>query len=285
MSRLPGTLRVCSLSIALGLAVAGGPGSSSAQPTTSSGPVSLVEITLMGSDHQVVVGLVGNQALTGEVHEISVAPFRVFVDFVNVVPEVDAVTLVDKGEVRQVRVALNQAEPPITRVVLDLAHRTPYRVEEDPATNEFRIIVGGVASSATGPADTSLEAADLAAFSALSSPVVEYAGWFATLAKDVERLLSAQTARRAAGASPETVAPEWQRLRYELEMVTPPVSLQTAHHLLVTAVQLGDVSMSKRLDDRTPERDRETARAGAALLVMRARGLVEAELATTDSEQ
>ena len=234
----------------------------------------------MGSDDQVVVGLVGDQALTGEVHEISVAPFRVFVDFVNVVPEVDAVTLVDKGEVRQVRVALNQAEPPITRVVLDLAHRTPYRVEEDPANNEFRIIVGNAASSATGPADTSLEAPDLAAFSALSLPVVEYAGWFSILAKDVERLLSAHTARREAGA-----APEWQRLQYELEMVTPPVSLQTAHDLLATAIQLGDVSMSKQLDDRTPERDRATARAGAALLVTQARGLVEAELATTDSEQ
>ena len=290
VSRLPGTLRVCSLPLVLCLALAGGPGSSFAQSAQStqpaaSGPIALVKISLMGSNDQVVVGLVGEKALSGEVQEISVDPFRIFVDFVNVVPKVDAVTLVERGDVRQVRVALNQADPPVTRVVLDLIHRTPYRVEEDPTNNEFRIIIGSDPSSATGSAETSLKATDLAAFSALSSPVVEYAGWFDKLATDLELLLTPQTDPLDAWNSPESFAAEWQRLRYELDMVTPPVSLQTAHELLATAIQLGDVSMSEQLDDRTPERDRATARAGAALLVIQARDLVEAELATTDSEQ
>ena len=266
--------------MAFSIVLVGGSGPSSAQ--TGPEPGTLVELSLMSSDTHLVVGLVGDRALSGEIHEISVAPFRVFVDFVNVVPGVDTVTKVGRGGVRQVRVALNQADPPVTRVVLDLTQRSTYRVEEDPANLEFRIIVGTAASVMAPRLNAPVEPTAPTGFGVASSTVIEeYARWFARLAQSVEHLLSTKPVGVGAeGAAPEMVGQDWQRLEYELEMVTPPVSLQMAHDLLRTAIRLGHVGGAERLDDRTPARDRAAARAGAVLLVIRARGLVEAELAT-----
>ena len=311
MNRQPKTLRVCFLAvIAFGLSPGGSPERSSAQ--TRPEPNALVEVSLMGSLDQVVIGLVGNESLSGEVHEIRATPFRLFVDLVDVVPRVNAVTPVNQGGVRQVRVALNQSDPPVTRVVLDLTHRAPYRVEEDPDSHEFRIIVGAVTAARPtfgsfsedsttqvgGGAsvwwlDRSLLSQPPAESSASSfgvtSPTIleEYADWFGQLAQDVERILSSYAVPEGpAGAPSEIVNPEWQRLQLVFEMGTPPLSLQAAHDLLEAAMRLGRVGATERLDNPTPETDRAAARAGAALLMIRARDLVEAELAAnSDSNQ
>ena len=272
-------LRVCFLAaIVVGLTAVGGPGQTSAQNALERN--ALVEVSLMSSDDHVVVGLVGRQALTGEVHEIRDAPFRIFVDFVDVVPRVDAVTPVNYAGVRQVRIALNQTEPPVTRVVLDLTHRSTYQVEEDPDDHEFRIIVGPAASLTTTRSERPLAPADPTSLGVSPTVLEEYASWFTRTADDVERLLSLHAVPGAAESAPPGMdGLEWQRLQYELEMVTPPVSLQVAHDLIETALGLGRVGATTRLHDSTQERDRAAARAGAALLVTRARRLVEVELA------
>ena len=286
MNRQPRTLRVCFLAaLAIGLTAVAGPGRTSAQNTPERH--ALVEVSLMRSDDHVVVSLVGSHALSGEVHEIGVAPFRVFVDFVNVVPKVDAVTPINHGGVRQVRVALNQTDPPVTRVVLDLTHRSSYRVEKGPDDHEFRIIVSPAGSLTTTRSDAPVKPTAPASLGVPSTGLEEYSDWFARLTQDVERLLSPDAAPKAVGGTPpELVGLEWQRLQYELEMVTPPVSLQTAHDLVETALGLGRVSATTRLDDSTQARNGAAARAGAALLVTRARRLVEAELAArSDGDQ
>ncbi len=281
MNRQPTTLRVCFLAaIAIGLTPMGGAGRTFAQTTPERN--ALVEVSVMSSVDQVVVGLVGNRALSGEVQEIRVAPFRIFVDFVDVVPQVDAVTPVHQGGVTQVRVALNQTDPPVTRVVLDLTHWSTYRVEADADDHEFRILVGPGASSTTMRPDAPVEPTAPASLGVPSTVLEEYADWFVRLTQDIERLLSPQAARNAVeDTPPEMLGLEWQRLQYELEMVTPPVSLQVAHDLVETAIGLGRVGMTTRLDDPTPAGDRAAARAGAALLVARARRLVDVELATS----
>jgi len=281
----PRTLRVCLLTaLTIGLTPVGGPVWTSAQ--TAPERNALVEVSLMSSDDHVVVGLVGSQALSGEVREIRTAPFRVFVDFVNVVPRVDAVTPVNRGGVRQVRVALNQTDPPVTRVVLDLTHRSSYRVEEDPYDHEFRIIIGSAAVLTTALSDTPVELTAPTSLGVPSTASEEYVRWFNRFAKDVERLLSHHSAPMAEDTAPEmTAVLEWQRLQHELEMVTPPSALQTAHHLVATAIGLGRVSATSELDDSTQERDHDAARAGAALLITRARHLVKIELAaSSDSD-
>ena len=281
MNHQPRTLRVCFLAVlAIGLTPVGGPARTSAQ--TTPGPNALVEVSLMSSDDHVVVGLVGSQALSGDVHEIRFAPFRVFVDFVNVVPRVDAVTPVNHGGVRQVRVALNRTDPPVTRVVLDLTHRSSYRVEEDPHDREFRIIVGSSAALTTTGSDAPVEQIAPAGLSGAATALEEYAHWFERLAQDVERLLSPDAVPMATeGTAPEMAGLEWERLQYELEMVTPPASLEIAHDLVATAIGLGRVSGTTRLDDPTKERDRAAARAGSTLLITRARHLVKTELAAS----
>lgn len=286
MNRQPKTLRVSFLAvIAFGLSAVGSPERPSAQ--TSPEPNALVEVSLMGSLDQVVIGLVGSESLSGEVHEIRATPFRLFVDLVDVVPRVDAVTPVNQGGVRQVRVALNQSNPPVTRVVLDLTHRAPYRVEEDPDSHELRIIVGGVTAARPTPSKSPAESR--ASSFGVTSPTIleEYADWFGQLAQDVDRILSSDAVPEGpSGATPEIVYPEWQRLQLAFEMGSPPLSLQAAHDLLETAMRLGRVGATGRLDNPTPETDRAAARAGASLLVMRARDLVEAELAAnSDSNQ
>ena len=279
MNRQPRTLRVCFLAaLAVGLTPLGGPGRTSAQ--NPSEPNALIEVTLMSSDDHIVVGLVGSQALSGEVHEIRIAPFRVFVDFVNVIPKVDAVTSVNHGPVRQVRVALNQTDPPVTRVVLDLTHRSSYRVEQDPDEHEFRIIVGPAAALTTTRSNPPVEPAVPATLDIQSTVLEEYAHWFGQLTQDVERLLSAHpTPKAAEGTPPELADLEWQRLQYELEMVTPPISLQMPHDLLETAIRLGRVSATTRAAGSPHEHDRDAARAGASLLVARARRIADVEFA------
>ena len=194
MNRQPRTLRVCFLAaLAIGLTPVGGPLRTSVQ--TSPERNTLVEVSLMSSDDHVVVALVGSQALSGEIHEITVAPFRVFVDFVNVVPRVDAVTPVNHGGVRQVRVALNKTDPPVTRVVLDLTHRSSYRVEEDQTDHEFRIIVGPAASLTTTRSDAPVEPMAPASLGVPSTVLEEYAHWFARLTQDVRTAFCHPTRR------------------------------------------------------------------------------------------
>ena len=279
MNRQPWTLRACFLAaLAIGLTPLGGPGQTFAQNKPE--PNALVEVSLMNSDDHIVVGLVGSQALSGEVHEITVAPFRVFVDFVNVIPKVDAVTSVNHGQVRQVRVALNQTDPPVTRVVLDLTHRPSYRVEQNPDQHEFLIIVGPAAALTATRPNPPVEPAVPASLDLSSMALKEYARWFAQLTQDVERLLSAQTFPKAAeGTSPELAGFEWQRLQHELAMVTPPISLQTAHDLVETAIRLGRVSATAGVDGSPQEHDRDAARASAALLVARARRIANVKFA------
>lgn len=253
MNRQPRTLPLCLLSAtAISLAPIGGPGQLSAQAAPEAG--ALVSVSLMSSDDQVVIVLVGDRPLSGEVQEVTTAPSRVFVDFVNVVPRVDAVTPVNQGGVTQVRVALNQADPPVTRVVLDLTRRLVYRVEEDPDAREFRIIVGTAASVTTRRSNAPVEPTAPANPDVTSSVESEaYLRWFERLAQDVDRLLSNQATTAPEDGEPLTAdGVEWQRLQAELEQITPPASLQVAHDLLETAIRLGRYGAPERLADTPP---------------------------------
>ncbi len=105
-------------------------------------PIVLHAIAVGEDADGVIVNLRGTGPLTGVLREIPGVPFRVFVDLMGVVPEVPAVTPVGWGHVEQVRAALNQLDPPVTRVVLDLSSPQAYRLDDDTGT-DLRIVVGG----------------------------------------------------------------------------------------------------------------------------------------------
>jgi type IV pilus assembly protein PilQ len=78
----------------------------------------------------VAVILEGNGRLVPRnVHETGAPDDRVVLDFHGLTPSVRTVTDVGRGNVERVRVAVNSRDPLVTRVVVDLARRTPYRIE------------------------------------------------------------------------------------------------------------------------------------------------------------
>jgi type IV pilus secretin PilQ/predicted competence protein len=77
------------------------------------------------------ISLAGNGRLVASsVEEARDLPARVLLDFKGVaVGRTPAVTMVNQGDVKRVRVAVNSRQPLITRVVIDLARKLPYSVE------------------------------------------------------------------------------------------------------------------------------------------------------------
>jgi hypothetical protein len=238
----------------------------------------LVSVLVTGSDDQVVVSLVGDRMLSGLPQEIAAPPYRVFVDFESIVPDVDPVTLVGHGGVDQVRVALNQSSPPVTRVVLDLSRRSTYRVEHDPTGSEFRIIVGPEPSASAS--NTRVEPAEGSRTTdSPPSPVEKhYATWFTRVTQQIESLLLSASPMIHGEESDAIAAAsgfDWQTIRHEVELVTAPPSLQEAHDLLLTTVSLGEVGADRNGANATND-DRSAARAGARMLLARALALVNA---------
>jgi type IV pilus assembly protein PilQ len=94
------------------------------------------------------------ELVASSVTEAKDLPPRVLLDFANVRKgSAPAVTQVNEGDIRRVRVATNSTSPLITRVVIDLAKQVAYRVEQ--AGEELRVLfesVSGVATEPTPPA-------------------------------------------------------------------------------------------------------------------------------------
>ncbi len=253
---LSACLVLCLVALAQANEASAQPNEALAQTTK---PSTLRQISVEGSDTHAIVTLGidgdGDGVLPRTLEEIVTPPFRLFIDLPNVVPQVASATPVHKGGVDRVRVGLNQSSPPVTRVVLDLSRRSPYRLEEDTESHALRIIIGTPESPESLDTTRKMSVYD------------EYAKWFERSVGQVDRLLSdAETADFEADA--------WEALRVEVEATTPPSSLQHAHELLATAVRLGVVSALHDTDagGRSPEA--ESASVGARLIATQARALV-----------
>ena len=271
-NRTPHGLFAFSCAVAAIAAVSAGLG----QPRSDSAPGTgtLVDVAVTDSGDEVVIRLVGDRVLSGSLQEITVPPYRVFVDFPAVVPDVTPVTPVQRGGVDRIRVALNQSRPPVTRIVIDLSHRSTYRVEHDPERFEFRIIVGPTSTTGT-VSEGRAEPIELSEGTSHPSPVApHYAGWFARVAQQIESLLLVQSPVLLEDESDALLSPEldWPAIRHEVELVTAPPSLQEAHRLLLTTVDLGWAGATQ--SEVTTEDDRAAAHAGANMLLVRARALV-----------
>ncbi len=101
----------------------------------------LQRLTVGGTAERVVVALTSDRAIGGRLQTVGNPATRLFVDLPDIVPDVPDVTDVNLGAVRRVRVALNRARPPVTRVVLDLEETARYRLEQGPTPHEIRITV------------------------------------------------------------------------------------------------------------------------------------------------
>jgi AMIN domain len=107
-----------------------------------SGPV-LRSVRIIPSENTTIVSIEGTQGLPVPEAGVVDGPPRIYLDFPGVTPRTAGIVVRANPLVRRVRVALNNSTPLVTRVVIDLVERAPYRLERDPnASNSLRVIVG-----------------------------------------------------------------------------------------------------------------------------------------------
>jgi hypothetical protein len=99
-----------------------------------------------------VVTIAGNGSLPTPAIGVVDGPPRIFLDFPGVRPGRIAIPASQQPRIKRVRMALNNANPLITRVVIDLFEPQPYSVEE--TSGRLAIIVG--ASASVSPASAAL---------------------------------------------------------------------------------------------------------------------------------
>ena len=106
------------------------------------------------SGDEVTVALVGNGELkAATVQEAADLPPRVLLDFtgVSAARAVPSVLGVNQADVSRVRVARNSTDPLVTRVVVDLKRKLPYRIESAGTDgDELRVIFGERDAGRTG---------------------------------------------------------------------------------------------------------------------------------------
>jgi hypothetical protein len=105
-------------------------------------------ITAARAGDEVVIALSVTGGAAVPAPQLLEAPWRLYFDLPGVLPGSRPAVAVGAGPVSQVRVALNQPSPPVTRVVIDLTRRVTWRVETSPDGRELRVIVADVATPA-----------------------------------------------------------------------------------------------------------------------------------------
>ena len=101
---------------------------------------------------EVRVTLSANGTLTPRrIAEAADPPPRLVLDFPNLRANVPAVTTVNLGPVRQIRVAAHSHSPLVTRVVFDLKQASNYRVEQAPDGSRDLSVVFPLEPSGSGP--------------------------------------------------------------------------------------------------------------------------------------
>ena len=120
----------------------------------------LKSVRFSQTDTGYAITLAGNgPLLAANVDEAKDLPPRVLLDFKDVATgTAPAVTNVNNGDIQKIRVATNSRDPLITRVVIDLAKKLPYTVEQvgDDLRVMFRKVADAVAN-ATGVTSATVE--------------------------------------------------------------------------------------------------------------------------------
>ena len=107
-------------------------------------------VTVTGDDHDLVVEITATTPIIPRTQMVT-DPDRLIVDLPEARPGAGLQKIaVNRGELRNVRVGLLSANPPITRVVLDLTAPTDYRVS--PLANRIVVKLGNESAPAGAPA-------------------------------------------------------------------------------------------------------------------------------------
>jgi type IV pilus assembly protein PilQ len=109
----------------------------------ATGPASAirdVRVTRHGATGTAVTLLGTGRLIATSIEEAKDGPPRLVIDLPNVTSAMPGVVPVAQGPIQQVRIGLNAKSPLVTRVVVDLARRTPYRVEQSPGGHDLTVV-------------------------------------------------------------------------------------------------------------------------------------------------
>ena len=108
--------------------------------------VSVRSVKVLGSKDIVEIEVEASDRIIPE-SQVLTGPDRLVVDFPNAVPSNQVRNQsIDRGEVKDVRVGLFQAKPPVTRVVLDLKSARSYQIFPYGRTVMIKVTGGSVSS-------------------------------------------------------------------------------------------------------------------------------------------
>jgi hypothetical protein len=230
-------------------------------------------------------------------------PPGIYLDFPGIVAATEGIRVNGDLLVRSVRVAVNQSQPLVTRVVIDLARPTPYRIEAGQrASGQLTIVVGvrGAPAGADAPAKAPAtvpavpaeapaalrpaQAGEPAARAARSPEFARATGATAarTPAKDVaqylqrassllerlERLRPLLVSLDALADLPEAqlkaAAQEFESIRRALATILPPHTVAATHEVFRDVCVLGAASAAARLAPAAPDDSARAWNAAAA---------------------
>jgi hypothetical protein len=262
-----------------------------AQPLASRPSLQTVRLVDVGNGEASVM-LSADGALPSPDIGVLADPPGISLDFRDVGAATEGMRVNGDLLVRGVRVAVSQSQPPVTRVVIDLARPAPHRIEADlRASGQLTIVVGARLAVAGEPASRAartpelVRAAGATAARAPAKDVAEYLQRVSALLvlERLERLRPLLVSLDALGALPEAqlkaAAVEFVSIRQALATITPPRTLAATHGLFRDVCVLGAASAAARVstaapDDSTRAWNAAAAAAGAIMLLDRARGEV-----------
>jgi type IV pilus secretin PilQ/predicted competence protein len=136
------------------------------------GPASAIrDIRTTQRGDGVAVSLLGAGRLTPTTVEMAKdAPLRLFIDLPNVTSALPGVTPIAQGPVERVRIGLNAQAPLLTRVVMELNRKAPYRVEQGPDGQDLTIVFDDPSAAEATAAITAPQPASPAPQPAAATP-------------------------------------------------------------------------------------------------------------------
>lgn len=205
----------------------------------------------------------GSRALPEPVPGTASNPFRIYLDFADVLPLRSVETVSPNPFVSRIRVAQHSASPLVTRVVVNLSQETTYRIDLSARTEGRVILVVSAQSRASPPSRVPA-----------TSPDSQYGLRLSTVLLRLHALRPLLDAidRRAESVpgNLDAAATEFDDVAKVLTTIKPPSSRTSTHGLVLRTCTLGAraVRLRQSAVSQTALSSWEAASAAAGALMM-----------------
>lgn len=239
-------------SIALKQPLSRTPAATAAVSTTNAGrsladaATELRDVKATSLPEGLAIFLTGNGRLVAtSVEEARDLPHRVLLDFQGVAAgRAPAMTMVNQGDVRRVRVALNSREPLITRVVIDLARKLPYSIES--VGDELRVLFNRAVDAASAAVSSITSPEPASAPKAVAASIAPPAPAASSDPAAPAPLLPAEPVQAEPPQTPLVLSPTPGPQSAALTLPEPAASTPATAATMLAAAQSGDTAQQER---------------------------------------